>query len=77
MPKKQITTDQLAVMIKRGFDDTAKKKDLDEVKFQVGHIEERLENIEKLLLKQHSFQIQNHEKRLKRIESLMAVIGEK
>lgn len=73
MAKKNITIDDLAGMVKRGFDETAKKQELDLVKRDVHTIKERIENIEKILLKQHSSQIQRLEKRLKRLEDLFAL----
>jgi hypothetical protein len=58
MPRKNVTTEDLAVMVKKGFDEvtrnftlTAKQKDLEEVKSRLGRVEERVENIERLLLK--------------------------
>jgi len=65
--------EELAGMVKRGFDETAKKRDLDLLKVDVHDIKERVENIEKLMLKQHSFQIQVLEKRVKRLEDLFAL----
>ncbi len=61
MVKKNITIDDLAVMVKKGFDETAKKRDLDllkidveKIKERVESIDERVENMEKILLRQHS-----------------------
>ncbi len=65
--------EELAGMVKRGFDETAKKRDLDLLKVDVHDIKERVENIEKLMLKQHGFQIQVLEKRVKRLEDLFAL----
>lgn len=73
MSKKHTTVEDLAIMVKRGFDETAKKRDVDEVNNRLGRIEEKVENIEKLMLKQHAFQIQNLEKRMKRVEDLFAI----
>jgi archaellum component FlaC len=78
MAKKHITTDDLAAMVNKGFNGVGKRFDevdkrFDEVKKQIGGLDERVENIEKLLLKQHAFQIQNLEKRMKRVEDLFAV----
>lgn len=73
MPKKQVTIYDLARMVKVGFDETAKKRDLDLLRIDVEDIKERVENIEKLLLKQHTFQIQELTKRMKRLEDLFAI----
>lgn len=76
MPKKNTTIEDLAVMVKRGFDEVtgtmARKKDVDE---RFDKVEERLENIEKLMLKQHSneMEIRKLEKRVKKLESLLVI----
>jgi len=72
-----MTIEHLASMVKRGFDDVtknmAKQRDLDLVRVDVHDIKERLENIEKLTLKQYQFEIQELRKRVKRIEDLFAI----
>lgn len=77
MARKNVTTEDLAIMVKKGFDETSKKRDLEELRSdmngRMGRIEEKLDNIEKLILKQHSFKIQDLEKRMKRMEDLFAV----
>lgn len=73
MTKSKVTIEDLALMVKHGFDETAKQKDLNLVKMDVEDIKERVENIEKLLLKQHTFQIQELVKRVKRLEDLFAL----
>lgn len=73
MARKKISIEDLAGMVKRGFDETAKKRDVDLLKVDVREIKERVENIEKLLLKQHTFQIQELEKRMRRLEDLFAL----
>lgn len=71
MNKDRVTIEDLAGMVKRGFDETAKQIDL--VKVDVEDIKERVENIEKILLKQYGFQIQELQKRMKRVEDLFAL----
>lgn len=73
MPKKNATIEDLAAMVKRGFDETAKKRDVDLLKVDVHDIKERVENIEKLMLKQHGFQIQELWRHVKRLEDLFAL----
>ncbi|GEM_PF-1760342 len=74
---KKMTIENLASMVKRGFDETAKRRDLEELKGdmngRMGRLEEKLDNIEKLILRQHSFEIQELRKRVKRIEDLFAM----
>lgn len=72
MAKKSTTIDDLAGMVKRGFDETKHdvgllQSDIEKIKRKVDVIDERVENIEKLLLKQHTFQIQALEKRRGRL----------
>lgn len=78
MNKGRVTTEDLAVMVKRGFDEMGKgvgglKKDVDILKVDMRDIKERVENIERLLLKQHTFQIQELAKRVRRLEDLFAL----
>jgi hypothetical protein len=63
MEEKKITIDDLAVMIKKGFDETAKQTDVDK---RFDKIETRLDRIEETLLK-------NHEARIKRLEDALAI----
>lgn len=84
---KKITIDDLAGMVKRGFDKTAKKEDLDVVKqdldvvkqdlvflkSDVEDIKEKVENIEKLILQQHSFQIKELENKVRYIEEVLTI----
>ena len=63
--------DNLARMVKEGFDKTATKEDISAVKGEVssvrediGRLETQLDRIEKLIL-------QNHEERRKRIEDAL------
>lgn len=74
---KKMTIENLASMVKRGFDDVtknmAKQRDLDLVRVDVHDIKEKLENIEKITLKQYGFEIQELKKRIRRIEDLFAM----
>ena len=69
MPK-EITNDDLAQMIQEGFNETAKKADVenrfDNVDKRFDAIERRLANIEKIIL-------ENHESRIRRIEDALAI----
>lgn len=48
MKKKRMrmTIDDLAVMVKRGFDETAKQVDLDELKEDVGELRKQVNRVE-------------------------------
>lgn len=80
MAKKNITIDDSARMIKKGFDETATRtqtdrleKRMDGIDKRLMVVEEKLNNIEKLILKQHAHQIQNLERRIRYLEELFAV----
>ena len=71
MSQKSVTIDELAGMVKRGFDDTS--NNFGEVRKDIRELGERVENIEKLLLKQQNFKIHELEKRVRRMEDLLAM----
>lgn len=78
MNKSRVTIEDLARMVKSGFDEMGKgmgglKKDVDILKVDIRDVKERVENIERLLLKQHTFQIQELTKRIRRLEDLFAL----
>ncbi len=86
--KKKITIEDLARMVKRGFDETAKKEEVDkrfsevvtEMKGRfdgVGRrfdaIDDRLDRIEKLILADHKKRIEKLELEVKELKELLAV----
>lgn len=64
MKKKNITIEDLARMVKKGFDGTDKRLD---------KIDVRLDRIENFILKQHSQKIDFLEKRINRLEEALAI----
>jgi predicted transposase YbfD/YdcC len=50
MKKKNITIDDLAMMVQKGFEETAKKKEMDK---GFDEVHERFDKIEKLILADH------------------------
>jgi len=68
--KKKITIEDLARMVKRGFDETAKRN---EVNLRFDKIEERLEKIEKLILADHRRRIEKLEVEVKELKNLLAI----
>ncbi len=70
MEEKNVTTEDLARMIKKGFDETAKK---DEVNQRFNKVEDRLEGIEKLLIADHRQRIERLEVDVKELRELLAV----
>ncbi|KKQ77265.1 MAG: hypothetical protein US98_C0008G0002 [Parcubacteria group bacterium GW2011_GWC1_38_6] len=70
MKKRGVTIEDLARMIKKGFDETSKKKEVDD-RFDV--IENRLEKIEKLILADHKRRIERLEGEVRDLKDLLAV----
>lgn len=68
--KKNISIDDLARMIQKGFLETAKK---DEVNKRFDRVENRLERIEKLILADHKRRIERLETEVKELKELLAV----
>ena len=74
--KKNITTDDLARMVAKGFEDTAKKDEVakrDEVNTRFDRVEARLEKIEKLFIADHRQRIEKLEMEVKELKELLAV----
>ena len=70
MTKKNITIDDLAGMIQKGFLETAKK---DEVNERFDKVEDRLETIEKLFIADHRQRIEKLEIEVRELKDLLAV----
>ena len=70
MENKNITIDDLAGMVQKGFEETAKK---DEGNERFDKIEDRLERIEKLILADHKRRIEKLEDEVKELRELLAV----
>ena len=70
MKNKSITIDDLAMMVKKGFDETAKREAVD---LRFDKIDERLEKIEKLILADHKRRIEKLEIEVKELKELLAV----
>lgn len=68
--KKNITIENLAGMIQRGFSETAKR---DEVGRRFDLIEGRLEKIEKLILADHKRRIEKLEIEVRDLKELLVV----
>lgn len=85
MAKKHVTTDELAVMVKRGFDEMGEKfsslasefsdlkREVIKIRADIADLKERLENLEKVTLKHYNFEIQELKRRVKHLEDLFAV----
>ncbi|MFH1462298.1 MAG: hypothetical protein ABIG08_01170 [bacterium] len=64
MKKKNVTTDDLARMVKKGFDGVDRRFD---------KVEDRLERIEKLLIVEHRQRIEKLEADVRELKELLAV----
>jgi len=77
MNNKEITTEELARMIEKGFDETAKKEKVDSqfggMNLRFDKVEDRLERIEKLVLADHKRRIEKLEEEVKELRELLAV----
>ena len=72
-----ITIGDLAVMVKKGFDETAKKEDVD-VRFnnideRLDKLESNVEEIRNLILASHKRKIEKIESELKEVRELLAI----
>jgi len=67
---KNITIDALARMVKKGFDETAKRGEVNE---RFDKVENRLDKIEKLILSEHKRRIEKLEIEVKELKELLAV----
>lgn len=77
MRKKEITIDDLAIMVQKGFNETAKKIDVDKgfdaVDKRFDKVENRLDRIEKLILTNHNERIEALEMEVKKLKDLLAL----
>jgi len=70
MKKKNITIEDLAKMVQKGFLETAKKVEVDK---RFDKIENNLERIEKLLIAEHRRRIEKLELDVRELKELLAV----
>ena len=84
MKNKNITTEDLAIMIQKGFKETAKKEEVNQqfegvnqqfegVNQRFDRVEQRLEKIEKLILADHKRRIEKLEENVKDLKELLAI----
>jgi hypothetical protein len=66
MVKKNITIDDLAVMVQKGFNETAKKADMD---LQFKQVDERFDAIDKKFDKIENLVLASHQKRIEKLEA--------
>ena len=70
MAKKNITIDDLAIMVQKGFEETAKKA---EMNLRFVQIDKRFDKIEKLILADHKNRIEKLEEEVKELKNLFAM----
>ena len=68
MPKKNITTDNLAIMVAKGFEDT--KKDIGNLK---SDMDKRFDKIDNLILADHKRRIERLEIEMKELKNALAM----
>ena len=77
MTKENITIDDLARMVQKGFEETVKKEEVDlqfkGVNERLDKVEDSLESIEKLILADHKQRIETLEEKVKELRELLAV----
>ena len=66
---KKTTLDDLARMMKKGFDETASKKEIIEVGKRLGEMNERLDKIEKRVARMDSAIFVDHRRRIQKLEA--------
>lgn len=73
--KKKTTIDDLAGMVKRGFDDTYAYMDkrFEAVDKRFDAMDKRFDRIENLILKRHEDEIEHLKIRMKDVEDLLAI----
>jgi len=69
MKSKNVTIDELAVMVQKGFEKTSTKE-------QVEHLEFRLDKVEKNLVMVKDLIIEGHKKRIEKLENEMKELKE-
>jgi len=68
--EKEVTLDDLAGMVQRGFEETAKTK---EVNSRFDAVEKRLERIENLFIEEHRRRIERLEGEMKEVRDALAM----
>lgn len=74
MVKKAMTIDDLAGMVKRGFDETAKKTEMN-ARFEA--VDERFDGIDKRLDRIENLLIRAHDNRITELEDSMRLVKTK
>ena len=73
MAKKNITIDELAVMVQKGFDDVATKSDIKNIDKRFDAMDKRFDKIENVVLASHQKRIEKLEAEIKDLRELFAM----
>jgi hypothetical protein len=77
MKKNNVTIDQLATMVKNGFDSTATKSEMTATRSEMHEgfrkANKELRDIKDILIQEHSDKIKYLEKRLRKLEDVLAI----
>lgn len=75
MKKKNVTIDDLAIMVNKGFDSVTKemRSGFQQSDKRFNEINRRFDKIESLMLVEHRTRIERLEKKVERLEGLLAV----
>jgi hypothetical protein len=73
--KKNITINDLAVMVKKGFDGVDKRFDnlTKEMRFGFDRVDKRFDRLENLILVEYRTRIEKLEKKVEKLEEILAV----
>lgn len=73
MLKKNVTIDDLAVMVQKGFADTATKSDIKVLTGRFDKVDKRFDKIENLILENHRKRIEKIEAEVKELREMFAM----
>ncbi|MBI2454287.1 MAG: hypothetical protein HYV54_01815 [Parcubacteria group bacterium] len=77
MKKKRITIEDLARMVQKGFEETAKKDDADNLRTDLNSLRtemnERFDKIERLILADHKRRIEKLEQDMRELKNALAI----
>ena len=73
MAKKNITIDELSVMVQKGFDDVATKSDIKNIDKRFDAMDKRFDKIENVVLASHQKRIEKLEAEIKDLRELFAM----
>ncbi|MBU4275039.1 hypothetical protein KKE19_04490 [Patescibacteria group bacterium] len=73
MKKKNITIDDLAIMVQKGFDKTSTKEQVEKLEYRIDKVEKSLEVIQNLIIEGHRKRIERLETEVKELKGLFAI----